>query len=83
MSKGIARATKRDAPGSKLGLSATSGRGAHQMSWGAFVRLGPASYSARMAIAGSIRAARNAGIQHAASPIAAIITVTPMNVLAQ
>jgi hypothetical protein len=25
----------------------------------------------------------HAGIQHAASPIAAIITVTPMNVLAQ
>src|SRR5262245_17460077 len=32
-----------------------------------------------MAAAGSIRAARNAGIQHATTPIAAIITATPMN----
>ena len=34
----------------------------------------------RIVIAGSIRAARSAGIQHATIPIAAIITATPMNV---
>ena len=34
-----------------------------------------------MVIAGSIRAARSAGIQHAPIPIAAIITATPINVI--
>jgi hypothetical protein len=34
----------------------------------------------RIVIAGSIRAARSAGIQHAAMPIAAIITATAANV---
>ena len=54
-----------------MGVAALNGRSA----------LFPASYSARMVIAGSIRAARSAGIQHATIPIAAIITATPMNVL--
>ena len=41
----------------------------------------PAGYAARMAMAGSIPAARNAGVQHATTPTAAIITATPMNAL--
>lgn len=39
------------------------------------------SYVARMVIAESMRPARSAGIQHAPTPTAAIITVTPMNVV--
>jgi len=34
-----------------------------------------------MVMAGSMRAARSAGIQHAAIPIAAISTATPINVI--
>jgi hypothetical protein len=40
----------------------------------------PALLIRRIAIAGSIRAARSAGIQHATIPIAAISTATPANV---
>jgi hypothetical protein len=39
------------------------------------------AYCARMATAGSTRAARRAGIQHANRPMAAINTATPTNVL--
>jgi hypothetical protein len=40
----------------------------------------PKSYSERIVVAGSTRAARIAGIQHAATPMATMITVTPTSV---
>src|SRR5436309_3807800 len=50
---------------------------------GALDRLpdGVGHYCDRMVIAGSIRAARSAGIQQATSPMTAIITVTPTSVV--